>query len=128
MKQVQVKKTETESHSKITVERTMWINEDVWERIVKDPTPLRNVKWELIGTQAKPAPKEKELMGNLGTTHLTEKVEGVEHAKEDPEYKNYSDAELREACKNAEIKFSNVEGREKLIAKLEVNDKSNSSK
>jgi len=110
MKQIKVKKTETTKDG--VFERVMMLPEPTWKRIVNDRTPLRNVKWELLDAEPQKA-VAKELIAPQGTKHLVEDVDS-------PDYNNYSDAELRDACKNAGIKFSNAESRDKLIAKLKA--------
>lgn len=117
MKQIKVKKTETTKDG--VFERVMMLPEPTWKRIVSDRTPLRNVKWELLDAEPQKA-VAKELIAPAGTAHLAASKAAKEAESNSPEYDNYSDAELRDACKNAGIKFSNVEPRAKLIAKLQA--------
>jgi hypothetical protein len=118
MKQIKVKKTETTKDG--VQERIMMLPEPTWKRIVNDRTPLRNVKWELLDAEPQKA-VAKELIAPVGTAHLAASKAAKEEVESNsPDYNNYSDAELRDACKNAGIKFSNAETRDKLIAKLKA--------
>ncbi len=124
VKQIPVKKFEKNAEGSWTEGRNMTLPEDVWNRERKRENPI--VRYELLATNTAPA---KQLMPNankVSTAQLGNKPGNDTSVDSEAEagvnYENYTLPELRDACRNADIKFSNAEKELNLIAKLKKNE------
>ncbi len=105
--------------------REMTLPEPTWERVRKMVNT--HVKYELLATNTAPARQLMPKKDVVSTTVLVKTADPIvteldSETNEGVDYSNYSLAELREACKNAEIKFGNVEKEASLIKKLKKNE------